>query len=74
MKGRLVSVQDSGPILVFLFIYILMVLGTFLSEVTYRKRPFKDVMNDSKRILIRCLLYLGIMVVSTFVYYLLGVG
>ncbi len=57
----------------FVWLFILMVIGTIISEVAYKKRSFKDMAGDLHQVLKKCLFYSVWLVAITYVYYKLGI-
>ncbi len=60
-------------ITVYAILFLLILLFSFVSEITYKKRPISSVLNDYKRISFRSFLYFIVLVVFTYIYYLLGI-
>jgi hypothetical protein len=49
------------------------VLATFIGEITYKGRSFKEVMSDYKRVLARCTILFGIFCIAGLIYSILGI-
>jgi hypothetical protein len=55
---------------VYAFIFIVILVSSFYTEVAYRKRKPADVLYDCKRLFVRTLVYFGMAVAATSILYL----
>ena len=60
-------------ILVYAFIYVLVILFSFVSEIAYKKRSVKTVIDDSKAIWIKASLIFIVFLVASILYSILRI-
>ena len=71
-NGRIRSINMIRTIAIVVFAYIICICFAFLSEITYKHRKIKDVINDYKRIITNSTIIFAIFIISSIIYYMLG--
>lgn len=61
-------------IFLFIFVFLAIVVFSFLSEIIYKRRSLSSVIKDYKKILIKSFFGTFVLIVATFIYMYFGLN
>lgn len=58
-----------GTIKALSVVYIVMLVGAFLSELLYKKKPVNEVVDNIKTLIIKTTITFAVLIVASYLYY-----